>query len=130
MTISNVPPGIYDVVWRMRIDKLFDKPIINFTTDIWLRHNIYLNSYEREANYRYSPDPDEIVKVFDKGWFYFRLPYQIVISKIDSPKVEQSDQSEQSDERRYQVHTGIYCYIDSLSKSSSIKGPFVSILIF
>ena len=116
MTITNVPPGIYDVVWRMRIDKSLEKPLINFTTDIWLRHDMYLNSYERESNYRYSPDPDELTKVFDKGWFYFRLPYQIEISKI-----------EHSEDRRYQVHTGIYCYIESQTKSSSIKGPFVSI---
>src|SRR5436305_11348 len=47
MTISNVPPGIYDVIWRMRIDKSLEKPIINFSTDIWIRHDIYLNSYER-----------------------------------------------------------------------------------
>jgi hypothetical protein len=115
MTISNVPPGIYDVIWRMRIDKSLEKPIINFSTDIWLRHDIYLNSYEREAKYKYSPDPEELAKAFDKGWFHFRLPYQIEIAKIEN-----------SDDRRYQVHTGIYCYTEGLTKSSSIKGPFVS----
>jgi len=113
MTISNVPPGIYDVIWRMRIDKSLEKPIINFSTDIWLRHDIYLNSYEREAKYKYSPDPEELTKAFDKGWFHFRLPYQIEIAKIEN-----------SEDRRYQVHTGIYCYIEGLTKSSSVKGPF------
>ncbi|GET04938.1 hypothetical protein GLOIN_2v1626788 [Rhizophagus clarus] len=113
MTISNVPPGTYDVIWRMRIDKFPKKPIITFTTDIWLRHDIYLSSYEREAKYKYSPDPEELAKAYDKGWFHFRLPYQIEIAKI-----------EHSDDRRYQVHTGIYCYTEKLNKSSSNKGPF------
>uniref|UniRef100_A0A1D1YE94 F-box/WD repeat-containing protein A n=1 Tax=Anthurium amnicola TaxID=1678845 RepID=A0A1D1YE94_9ARAE len=113
MTISNVPPGTYDVIWRMRVDKCPEKPIINFSTDIWLRHDIYLSSYEREAKYKYSPDPEELAKVFDKGWFHFRLPYQIKIAKIDN-----------SDDRRYQVHTGIYCYTEKFTKSSSVKGPF------
>ncbi|RIA84365.1 hypothetical protein C1645_742385 [Glomus cerebriforme] len=113
MTISNVPPGLYDVIWRMRIDKFPEKPIIHFSTDIWLRHDIYLSSYEREAKYKYSPDPEELARAYDKGWFHFRLPYQIEIAKI-----------EHSEDRRYQVHTGIYCDTEKLTKSSSIKGPF------
>ncbi|CAI2172858.1 9407_t:CDS:2 [Funneliformis geosporum] len=113
ITISNVPPGIYDIIWRMKIDKSTERPIVNFSTDIWLRHDIYLNSYEREAKYKYSPDPEELVKVFDKGWFHFRLPYQIEISKIEN-----------SEDRRYQVHTGIKCYTENITKSSSVKGPF------
>ncbi|CAG8576719.1 11685_t:CDS:2, partial [Funneliformis mosseae] len=62
ITISNVPPGIYDIIWRMKIDKSIERPIVHFSTDIWLRHDIYLNSYEREAKYKYSPDPEELVK--------------------------------------------------------------------
>lgn len=113
ITISNVPPGIYDIIWRMKIDKSIERPIVHFSTDIWLRHDIYLNSYEREAKYKYSPDPEELVKVFDKGWFLYRLPYPIEISKIEN-----------SEDRRYQVHTGIKCYTENITKNSSVKGPF------
>ncbi|PKC06792.1 hypothetical protein RhiirA5_202269 [Rhizophagus irregularis] len=113
MTISNVPPGTYDVIWRMRVDKFPEKPVNTFSTDIWLRHDIYLSSYEREAKFKYSPDPEELAKAYDKGWFHFRLPYQIEIAKI-----------EHSDDRRYQVHTGIYCNTEKVNKSSSVKGPF------
>ncbi|CAG8755813.1 5544_t:CDS:2, partial [Racocetra persica] len=37
MTISNVPPGVYDIIWRMRIDKFSCRPTLTFSTDIWLR---------------------------------------------------------------------------------------------
>ncbi|RIB13006.1 hypothetical protein C2G38_1768742 [Gigaspora rosea] len=37
MTISNVPPGVYDIIWRMRIDRFHCRPILTFATDIWLR---------------------------------------------------------------------------------------------
>ncbi|CAJ0866887.1 9522_t:CDS:2 [Entrophospora sp. SA101] len=67
ITVSNVPPGIYDIIWRMKIDKITCKPIIHFNTDIWLRHDIYLNSYERESKYKYSPNPDELSTFYDKG---------------------------------------------------------------
>ncbi|CAH1759852.1 23590_t:CDS:2 [Entrophospora sp. SA101] len=106
ITVSNVPPGIYDIIWRMKIDKITCKPIIHFNTDIWLRHDIYLNSYERESKYKYSPNPDELSTFYDKGWFHFRLPYQIIINK-----------KEQFDDRRYQIHTGIICQGDKLLKN-------------
>ncbi|CAG8735678.1 14010_t:CDS:2 [Dentiscutata erythropus] len=113
MTISNVPPGVYDIIWRMRIDKFLCRPVLTFATDIWLRHDIYLNSYERESKFKFSPDPDKLQEVFDKGWFHIRLPYKITIAKKD-----------QFDDRRYQVHTGISCYAEDLPKSKSSKGPF------
>ncbi|CAG8522289.1 2599_t:CDS:2 [Acaulospora colombiana] len=83
-------------------------------------HNIYLSSYERESKFYYAPNPDDFSHVIDKGWFNFRLPFKVVISK-----------KEHSDEYRYQVHTGINCDLEDEQNngrnSSSItknKGPF------
>ncbi|CAG8509417.1 5789_t:CDS:10 [Diversispora eburnea] len=47
MTISSVPPGDYDILWRMRIEKSSCKPIVTFSTDIWLRKEQY-------EDYRYQ----------------------------------------------------------------------------
>ncbi|CAG8573303.1 14502_t:CDS:2 [Acaulospora morrowiae] len=116
---SNVPPGVYDVIWCMRIEKSSLKPIVIFNTDIWLRHNIYLSSYERESKFYYAPNSDDFTHMIDKGWFNFRLPFKVVIAR-----------KEQSVDYRYQVHTAINCYLEdeqNIGKSSSKtknKGPF------
>ncbi|CAG8723054.1 4703_t:CDS:2, partial [Racocetra persica] len=74
--------GWYDVVWRLKIDKLIGEPEFGFYTTIDTM-DLKTQNTSRQV-YKYIAQKSDFTRVIGKGWFCFILPYPILIEPYKS----------------------------------------------
>ncbi|CAG8658404.1 5696_t:CDS:2, partial [Acaulospora colombiana] len=77
VSLKYPPRGWYDVVWRMRIDKIVGEPEFGFNTTVETMD--VRNKNRSEDRYCYVATKQDFTQVIGKGWFYFVLPYAALV---------------------------------------------------
>ncbi|CAG8588407.1 4005_t:CDS:2 [Dentiscutata erythropus] len=74
--------GWYDVVWRLKIDKLNGEPEFGFYTTVDTMD--FKDQRTSTQVYKYVAQKSDFTRVIGKGWFCFILPYPILIEPYKS----------------------------------------------
>ncbi|CAG8535098.1 5465_t:CDS:10, partial [Dentiscutata heterogama] len=74
--------GWYDVVWRLKIDKLSGEPEFGFYTTVDTMD--FKDQRTSTQVYKYIAQKSDFTRVIGKGWFCFILPYPILIEPYKS----------------------------------------------
>ncbi|CAG8557551.1 17657_t:CDS:2 [Acaulospora morrowiae] len=77
VSLKYPPKGWYDVVWRMKIDKLVGEPEFGFNTTVETMD--IRNKNPSNDRYSYVATKQDFAQVIGKGWFYFVLPYAVLV---------------------------------------------------
>ncbi|RIB09346.1 hypothetical protein C2G38_2209170 [Gigaspora rosea] len=71
-------PGIYQIVWEIKIGPLKNGQNFKFITKVSDKE------WKKTINYAYKPKPYEIENLSTKGWFKFKVPNKIFVHEKNS----------------------------------------------